>query len=110
MHADYKKGEDGSTTSYVDTKAETGVKYIYAVKAYTRVNGKNVFSGMNRSEKGAKVVRAVPKKPTIKLTQWGRSIDVDINKVAGADGYVIYRKVGNGKYKKIGRASCRERV
>lgn len=46
-----KKVKYGSTTSYVDTKAETGVKYIYAVKAYTRVNGKNVFSGMNRSER-----------------------------------------------------------
>ena len=103
-----KKVKYGSTTSYVDTKAETGVKYIYAVKAYTRVNGKNVFSGMNRSEKGAKVVRAVPKKPTIKLTQWGRSIDVDINKVAGADGYVIYRKVGNGKYKKIGTIDAKK--
>lgn len=103
-----KKVKYGSTTSYVDTKAETGVKYIYAVKAYTRVNGKNVFSDMNRSEKGAKVVRAVPKKPTIKLTQWGRSIDVDINKVAGADGYVIYRKVGNGKYKKIGTIDAKK--
>ena len=103
-----KKVKYGSTTSYVDTKAETGVKYIYAVKAYTRVNGKNVFSDMNRSEKGAKVVRAVPKKPTIKLTQWGRSIDVDINMVAGADGYVIYRKVGNGKYKKIGTIDAKK--
>lgn len=103
-----KKVKYGSTTSYVDTKAETGVKYIYAVKAYTRVKGKNVFSDMNRSEKGAKVVRAVPKKPTIKLTQWGRSIDVDINKVAGADGYVIYRKVGNGKYKKIGTIDAKK--
>ena len=98
----------GSTTSYVDTKAETGVKYIYAVKAYTRVKGKNVFSDMNRSEKGAKVVRAVPKKPTIKLTQWGRSIDVDINKVAGADGYVIYRKEGNGKYRRIATVDAKK--
>ncbi|MBU5430597.1 hypothetical protein KQI22_11070 [Kineothrix sp. MSJ-39] len=96
-----KKVKYGSTTSYVDSKAETGVKYIYTVKAYTKVNGKNVFSAMNKSAKGAKVVRAVPKKPVIKLTQWGASIDVDINKVAGADGYVIYRKEGNGKYKKI---------
>lgn len=103
-----KKVKYGSTTSYVDTKAETGVKYIYAVKAYTRVDGKNVFSDMNRSEKGAKVVRAVPKKPVIKLTQWGRSIDVDINKVAGADGYAIYRKAGNGKYKKIGTVDAKK--
>lgn len=103
-----KKVRYGSTTSYVDTKAETGVKYIYAVKAYTKVNGKNVFSDMNKSEKGAKVVKAVPKKPVIKLTQWGRSIDVDINKVAGADGYVIYRKQGNGKYKKIGTIDAKK--
>lgn len=103
-----KKVKYGSTTSYVDTKAETGVKYIYAVKAYTRVKGKNVFSDMNRSEKGAKVVRAVPKKPTIKLTQWGRSIDVDINKVAGADGYVIYRKEGNGKYRRIATVDAKK--
>lgn len=103
-----KKVRYGSTTSYVDTKAETGVKYIYAVKAYTKVNGKTVFSDLNKTEKDAKVVRAVPQQPTIKLTQWGRSIDVDINKVAGADGYVIYRKEGNGKYKRIGTVDARK--
>ena len=76
--------------------------------AYTKVNGKTVFSDLNKSEKDAKVVRAVPQQPTIKLTQWGRSIDVDINKVAGADGYVIYRKEGNGKYKRIGTVDARK--
>lgn len=103
-----KKVRYGSTTSYVDTKAETGVKYIYSVKAYTKVNGKNVFSDLNKTEKDAKVVRAVPQQPTIKLTQWGRSIDVDINKVAGADGYIIYRKEGNGKYKRIGTIDAKK--
>ena len=98
----------GCDTTGLSAKAKPATPAVISVKAYTRVNGKNVFSGMNRSEKGAKVVRAVPKKPTIKLTQWGRSIDVDINKVAGADGYVIYRKVGNGKYKKIGTIDAKK--
>lgn len=100
-----KKVKYGSTTSTIDMKAETGVKYVYAVKAYTVVNGKKIFSDMVKSEKS---VRAIPKKPTYTAIQSGSSIDVNIKKVAGADGYYVYRKEGNGKYRRIATVDAKK--
>lgn len=88
----------GDTTSVYDTKAEVGVTYEYAVKAYTKINGKTIYSDYSEN---VKKVKAVPAKPTIALEQVGRCVNVKITNVEGADGYYVYRKQGSGSYKKI---------
>jgi hypothetical protein len=47
-------------------------------------------------------VNVIPGKATYELAQIGRCVEVRINKMTGVDGYFVYRKEGDGSYKKLG--------
>ena len=87
---------NGSTVSWKNTGLKTGTKYTYKIKAYRTVDGKKVLSIYS----GTKAATPVLTAPVIaKLTPGSKSITVKWNKVAGANGYKIFRSTAkNGKY------------
>ncbi len=79
--------------TYTDKKAQSGNYYIYAVKAY---KGKNTSSYKKTSKK------YYIKAPEISgLKNDYESVTVKWRKVKGVKGYCLYRKTGNGSWKKI---------
>ena len=83
----------GSTKSYyTDKTAKSGTKYIYKVVAY---------SGSYTSYY-TEVSRFYLEDPELLSAKSGKSgITAKWEKVKGASGYYVYRKEGNGSYKKL---------
>ncbi len=79
-----------TTTSYVDTKAKSGTKYIYTVKAFnndTKSDIKNSSSSLYLAQ------------PTVKIANASTGVKVSWNKITGATSYKVYRsEYKNGKW------------
>ena len=80
-------------TSYVDKKAKAGKSYCYIVRAY---KGKTL-SGYSDIGRPVPRLTAPAKLKAKKASYWTR-IDLSWEKVAGAEGYLVYRRVDNGKW------------
>ena len=84
----------GTVTTYTDKTAKSGTTYKYTVKAKNEAG----LSGYNTTGLTIKCLAdPVLKAPT--STKSG--ITLKWNKVTGAQGYVVYRQIGNGKLTKI---------
>ena len=91
-----KKVTGKNTLSYIDTKCEPGEKYVYTVAAYKKVKSKAVKGAYYA--KGVKG-QAVCAGPAVAAEQRHSNIaNVYIQNVEGADGFILYRKVGGGSY------------
>lgn len=88
------------TFSSTDLSATTGVKYQYTVRAYRNRNGKP-YAGSYDS-KGV-TATACTKAPTIKsgVSTVSDKLKLTWNKVNGATGYNVYRKLENDKSYKL---------
>ncbi len=85
--------------SYTDTKAKTGVKYFYTVRALRTVGEKDVLSPFDTKGLSAKTH---PKAPVIRSAAVsGKDVVVKWKKVAGASGYRVYRRTKDGEWKSI---------
>ncbi|MBE6752385.1 MAG: hypothetical protein E7556_07655, partial [Ruminococcaceae bacterium] len=79
-----------TATSYVDTNAKSGTKYIYTVKAF---NG-DTKSGIKNSSSILFLSQ-----PTVKIANASTGVNVTWNKITGATGYKVYRaEYKNGKW------------
>jgi len=79
-----------TATSYVDTNAKSGTKYIYTVKAF---NG-DTKSGIKNSSSILFLAQ-----PTVKIANASTGVKVTWNKITGATGYKVYRaEYKNGKW------------
>ncbi len=88
----YSKIATTSSASYLDTTAlKSNQKYYYTVKAYF---GKTV-SGY--SGKGVLYLSI----PTLKISNYIDGVDITWNKVSGAEGYYVFKKLPDGSYSKI---------
>lgn len=85
----------GSTVSYLDKKVKNAVQYQYTVRGYDGdLKGSYVSDDIKAPYVSApKIVSAQSTKNGIKIN-WG-----EISKV---DGYQVYRRVGNGSWKRVG--------
>lgn len=83
--------------SYTDTKRTPGDSYVYTVRAFRVVNGQEVLSSYDSKGVSAAAIPATPKLKSAVMD--GRNIVVKWNSVAGANGYRVYRKQGNGDWK-----------
>lgn len=88
------------TFTSTDLSATTGVKYQYTVRAYRNRNGKP-YAGLYDS-KGV-TATACTKAPTIKsgVSTVSDKLKLTWNKVNGATGYNVYRKLENDKNYKL---------
>lgn len=89
----------GSTTSYTNTGLKTGRKYTYKVRAYRTVSSSTeVYS----SYSSTKYATPYLTKPTVSLKAGTKAITVKWSKIAGANGYKVYRATSkNGSYKLV---------
>lgn len=79
---------------YIDKTAKSGVTYKYTVKAKNEAG----FSGYNTTGLTIKYLAD----PVLKTpTSAKKGITLKWNKITGAQGYVIYRKAGNGKLTRL---------
>lgn len=90
---DWKKIGKTSSTSYTDKTAKSGTKYSYTVRAVNNAGS----SSYNKT--GVSVKYLAKTKVTTKAA--AKKMTVTWKKTAGADGYVIYRKAGNGDFKEL---------
>ena len=89
----YKEIGTTKKTSYTDKKAKSGKKYYYVVKAVNE-------AGKSDSSKSlSKLYLADTTLSTPKSTKKG--VTLKWKKVAGAEGYQVWRKTGSGSYSKI---------
>ena len=89
----------GKTTSYTKKNLTSAKKYTYKIKAYDKSGSKKIYGAYSNTKS------AYTKPAKVKLSSLtassSTSIKIKWKKVSGADGYVIYQKVGSGSYKKI---------
>lgn len=83
------------SNAYTDTKVKSGTTYKYTIRAVNST-GKSKYGST-----AYETIRflSAPKLENIKSTKSGVTIYWD--DVKGADGYIIYRKVGSGSYKEF---------
>ena len=100
----YRKNGDGkfeyrymvSGSSYTDTTAKTGEFNFYRVYAYKNVDGKRILSPAGDYQYAKPIPNAVS---GLKAQSAGvTSVKLTWNAVKDADGYIIYRKNGDGKF------------
>lgn len=100
----YKRGTDGKFSyigmtgkdTYTDVNA-SGVEYnFYKIYPYYKENGKNVIGTVKGYVYAKAGVSAVP---NLKAQNSGNNIKITWEKVDEADGYIIYRRVGNNNFK-----------
>lgn len=94
----WKKIGTTSGTSFTDKTVKSGSNYYYTVKAY---NG-SITSSYNTSGLAIKYL-SIPK--LAKAESKVNGVHLYYNSVAGATGYTIYRKTGNGSWIKIASVS-----
>ena len=84
----------GTVITYTDKTAKSGTTYKYTVKAKNEAG----LSGYNTTGLTIKcLISPVLKAPT----STKNSVTLKWSKATGAEGYVVYRKTGNGKFTKI---------
>ena len=89
---------DASKLTYNDKKAELGVKYEYAVQAKGLTANSSLSAGVTcKAVPGVPKLKAKASSSGVKLT-WKK---VKVAKKKKAVSYRIYRKAGNGKWKKV---------
>lgn len=97
---------EGTIVSYTDETCECGVEYFYYVKAAQNLESETVY-GKSSNVSSAKTV---PNEVKLSGTTAGSATEVTLNwkQSDGAQGYEIYRRVGDSDYKlvkKIEKAS-----
>jgi arabinogalactan endo-1,4-beta-galactosidase len=82
-----------SKTSYIDKKAANGKTYTYKIKSYS---GKVKSADSNK-----KTIKYVSATKITKRTNAAKGVTIKWNKVKGSTKYIVYRKAGSGKWKKL---------
>lgn len=95
---EYLKQLNGSATNtYTDENLTQGTQYRYRVRAFIKVNDKNVYGKYTSKLK----TYTKPKKVTLKAKAGTKKATLTWGKVTGATGYRIYMKTGNGNFSRI---------
>ena len=85
--------KSGSTVSYTDKTAKSGMTYTYTVRAY---------SGSTMGDwSSTKTVKRLADPTVSSASNVTAGVQVKWAKTAGATGYVIYRKTGTGSWSRI---------
>jgi hypothetical protein len=83
-----------SSTSYVDSSLTPGTRYYYTVRAYRKTTSGIIWSSYNKSGVSAVTNLATPALKSAKHTA-KTTVRVQWNKVTGAQGYLVYKRVNS---------------
>ena len=83
--------ENPSTGAYL----KPGVRYKYYIRAYVMIEGTRYYSAQSAIKE---VVPQLAKETDVARTFTGKYNTVKYNKIAGADGYRIYRRMNGGAW------------
>ena len=106
----YRKIENGNwqriavtkDRAYEDTSVQYGQKYLYTVRAYKKVAGKEYLSQYDKKGIGCKAVPSAPKMSA--KVQDDQKVHLSWNAIGGTDTYNIYEKDSQtGKWKELSR-------
>ncbi len=85
--------KNGSTVSYIDKTAKSGTTYTYTIRAY---------SGKYMSDwKTTKTIKRLADPTVSSASNITAGVQVKWSKVAGATGYIVYRKTGKGSWSRV---------
>ncbi|MGI6069326.1 MAG: CAP domain-containing protein [Blautia sp.] len=93
----YQRIRNTSGTSFDDKNLVTGQTYYYKIRAYQRTGNGNVYANPGKT---CKVIPTLEKAKLTKLTGSSKKMTAAWERVAGASGYELWYKTGNGTYKK----------
>lgn len=83
-------------TSFIDMTASGSEYNFYRIYPYYTENGERVLGGSNSYKYAKGVINAIT---NLKATSFGNNrVKLSWSKAEGAEGYIIYRKVGNGRF------------
>ena len=85
--------KSGSTVSYTDKTAKSGTTYTYTVRAYS--------GSVMGDWSSTKTVKRLADPTVSSVSNITAGVQVKWAKTAGATGYVVYRKTGNGSWSRI---------
>lgn len=90
------ESEDGSVSSYTDSGCKCGVNYYYYVKAVQKVEAEVIYGKASNTLSG----RTAPNEVQLSGSTESSATEVTLSwkQSAGASGYEIYKKTGNGDY------------
>lgn len=87
----------GSGLTFVNKKLSAGTVYTYRVRAYVSSNGKTIYGSWSKSQAAS----TKPKKPTLKVKVKKGWVQMTWKKNTKADKIEVWRKIGNGKFKRV---------
>ncbi len=103
-YATLKKISSGTTTSYTDKNLKIGETYYYKMRAYCKVNNKEIY-GPYSDVCSQKIVPGTPV-ITVKAVDY-TTIGISWNKIEGSDGYQVYKSAAeDGTFKKVATVSA----
>ncbi|MDO5294342.1 MAG: DUF5695 domain-containing protein [bacterium] len=94
----WKKIATTNKTYIKDSKKKANTTYKYRIRAFVKQSKNVSYSAYCKTVSG-KTAPAAVKSLTVKKVK--NTIRLSWKKVSGADGYVLYEKIGNGKYVKV---------
>lgn len=95
----YVKIANTANTYYKISGKKSGETDKYRVKAYTKTNSGNVYSGVSKTYEATAKPSAVTGLKVSSVTR--SSYKLSWNKVSAASGYTVYKKTSGGKYKAV---------
>ena len=90
--------KDVNSTNYVDTSAESGMTYSYAVAACKKTSAGNWWSTYNNT---GKPVTYIAQPEVSSVTSGANGVVVSWDAVKGANSYRVYRKTENGPWRML---------
>lgn len=96
----YKKIGTAKKTSFVDTKVSSGKAYYYRITAVKKHKPE-----LTSEKSEAVAVYMKPLAPKVNYRYLKKKVKLSWKKINGAQKYYVYKKGGNGNYKKIGETT-----
>lgn len=81
----------GTLTSCSHSKLTTGTKYIYTIRAYTKIDNKDVWGNYDANGVSGTPCTSAPSITSVTATAYN-TIAINWKTVSGANGYRVYRK------------------